>query len=226
MAFENLHVGFTRHGTEHRHVGVMLYDGTQLGFMAAAAELVEDHAADADLGVETLIAQYQRCDAARHAACVQHQYHGRIEQLGQRRIAVAAVQIQTVVESLVALDDVDVRAPCVVADGVNDFVVLHGVEIEVVAGASGGPAEPHGIDVVRPLLERLHHQAARAQGSTQSQRDSGLAGRLVGSGDEDLRHGYSQPVLTAKDAKEREGYKSDNRSWASRLLVCPKIAAL
>ena len=77
---------------DHRHVGVMLDDLAQLGFVARAAKIVENDAGDVDVAIERLVTEDQRRDAARHAARVDHQHHRQIEQHGQRGIAVAAVE--------------------------------------------------------------------------------------------------------------------------------------
>ena len=41
-------------------------------------------------------------------------------------------------------------------EGVADFVALHGVKIKIVTVVAGRTAQPHGVDVVRPFLERLY----------------------------------------------------------------------
>jgi hypothetical protein len=170
------------HGAQHLDVGVVLDHRAQLAFMAAAAQLVEDHAGNADVGVEGLVAQDQRGDAARHATRIEHQHHGRLYQLGERRIAVAAVEVQAIVEPLVALDEGHVGTLGVAAHHGQDLVPFHGLEVEVVAGASRGQAQPHGIDIVRAFLEGLDPDAARSEGGAQSQGDGGLPGGLVGGG--------------------------------------------
>src|SRR5512141_1365295 len=68
------------------------------------------------------------------------------------------------------------------------------VGIEVVAGPRRRQAEPHRVDVVGALLERLHHFAARAQGGAKADRYGGLARGLVRRGDEDAAHATSGPA--------------------------------
>jgi hypothetical protein len=48
VALDQGQFGILLHRADHRHVGVVLDHGAQLGFVAAAAEAVEDHAGDAD----------------------------------------------------------------------------------------------------------------------------------------------------------------------------------
>jgi hypothetical protein len=163
VAFGNLHAGVVLHRADHLDLGVVLDHRAQLRFVAAAAEVVEDDPGDADIRVERLVAEDQRRHPARHAARVDHQHHRRAQQLGQRRVAVAAVEIEPVVEPLVALDQADPRAACRAGELLLDLAARHHVEIEVVAGALRRHAEPQRIDVVRALLERLHRMAARVQ---------------------------------------------------------------
>jgi hypothetical protein len=107
VALDQGQVGILLHRADHRHVGVVLDHGAQLGLVAAAAEAVEDHAGDADIAVEGLVAEDQRRDAARHAARVEHQHHRQVEQARQRGVAVGAFEVESVVEALVALDQAD-----------------------------------------------------------------------------------------------------------------------
>ena len=188
MALGDLHAGVVLHRADHLDVGVMLDHRAQLGFMAAAAEVVEDDAGDANVAVECLITKNQRGHPARHAARVDHQHHRRAEQLGERRVAVAAVEIEAVVQTLVAFDQADARAGRGMRELLHDLVAPHHVEIEVVAGPLRRHAQPQRIDVVGPLLERLHRMAARVQGGAQAERQRGLAGGFMGGGNEDAGH--------------------------------------
>ena len=115
MALDQRQHRVVRHRAQHGHIGVVLDHRAQLGFVARAAELVQDHAGNPDARVEGLVPQDQRCDAACHAARVEHQHHRQVEQMGQRGVAVAAVQRQAVVQALVALDDADVRSGAMAA---------------------------------------------------------------------------------------------------------------
>ena len=144
------------HRAEHRHVRVVLDHRAQLGLVARAAELVEDHAGDADVRVEGLVAEDQRRDAARHAARVDHQHHRRAEHRRERGVAVAAVEVEPVVEALVALDQAERGALHALRELGAQLVRAAQVGIEVVARPPGGEPEPQRIDVVGALLEGLH----------------------------------------------------------------------
>ncbi|HEY3577797.1 MAG TPA: hypothetical protein VGK68_07390 [Gaiellaceae bacterium] len=52
-----------------------------------------------------------------------------------------------------------------------------------------------GIDEVGPDLERLHDQAAPAEGANQPERDAGLADAAVGAGDDDRAQGRASSLL-------------------------------
>ncbi len=207
MALDDAHARVVGHRADHGHVGVVLDHGAQLGLVAAAAQAVEDDAGDADVPVEGLVAEDQRRDAARHAARVEHQHHRQRQQVGQGGIAVGAVEVEAVVEALVALDQADVGVRAVARELGPDLVIRRQEEIEVAAGAAGGQAEPERIDVVRSLLERLHRESARPQRRGEADTDSGLAGRLVGGRNEEPVHrqapGTDDSAARAGDRRQR-----------------------
>jgi len=172
------------HGAQDRHVGVVLDHAAQPRFVTRAAEPVEDDAGDADVTIEGLIAEDERGDAAGHAAGVNDQHHRRPQQLRQGGVAVAAVQREAVVQPLVALDEGEIGAARAGDERPQDFAAPHEIKIKVVAVAPGGETQPHGVNIVGALLERLHREAAGAQGGGEPERDRGLAGRLVRGGDQ------------------------------------------
>ena len=120
---------------DHRNIGVVFDHGTQFALMARAAQLVQDDAGDPDIGIEGLVAKNQWRHPTRHAACVDDEDHGCSEQFGERSVAVAAIQIESVVQSLVALDDCNVCVPDVRGKGRKNLLVLHEEKIEIVAGS-------------------------------------------------------------------------------------------
>jgi hypothetical protein len=194
VALDQRQFGVFLHRAEHRDIGVMLDHGAQLGFVAAPAEAVEDHAGDADVAVEGLVAEDQRGDAARHAARIEHQDHRQVEQAGQRRIAVRAVEVESVVEALVAFDQADFGVMAVAGELGLQFAVGREEKVEVVAGAPGGDREPQRIDVVGPFLEGLHGACrlavlAGTQRRRESDADGGLARGLVRGRDQEAMHG-------------------------------------
>ena len=124
---------------QHRHVGVMLDHCPQLGLVARAAQAVEDHAGDADVALEGLVAEDQRRHPPRHAARVDDQHDRQAELARQRRVAVAAVERQAVVQALVAFDQAEVGSCGVAREAGLHGRLAHQVGVEVVAGAGRWP---------------------------------------------------------------------------------------
>jgi hypothetical protein len=205
--------GFVRQCAEHRHIGVVLDHGAQLGLVPAATHLVEYHPGDADALVEGLEAEDQRRDAACHATRVDDQQHGQAEHVRQRRIAVAAVQRHAVVQALVAFDDADVGAFGMPREGGGDLIAARQVGVEVEAVAPGGLGQPHRVDVVGPLLEGLHRQTLRTQGRTQADAERGLARGLVRGRNQQPCRVHAGPLASAfKATKSSCGMKSSTRT--------------
>ena len=203
MAFDDRQMRVVMNGAQHRHVGVVLDDHPQLCLVPAAAEIVEDHAGDPDVAVERLVAENQRRDAARHAARVDHEHHRQREHSRQRRVAVAAVEREAVVEALVALDERDVGVARVRRERRQDFIRIGEIRVEIAAGPPGRRGQPHRIDEIRPLLERLDNLPARGQRGAQADAHRRLARRLVGGRYEQagqrVRH-QSAPAPSGADA--------------------------
>ena len=187
MAFDDAETLVVMDRADHRHVGVVFDDGAQLGFVPAATKIVEYDPGDVDIAVERLITEDQRCDTSRHAACVDHQHHRQVEQFGQSGIAVAAVQRQTVVQTLVALDQIHFLA--VLRKSGDDVVVFHQVQIEIATGMSCGLAEPHRVDIIGAFFERLHDMAARSKRRAQAYADHGFPGGFMCCRDQHTVHG-------------------------------------
>ncbi len=188
MTFDNGESVIAMHRSQHRYVGVVLDDGAQLRLVPGTAQLIEDDAGDADLGVEGLVAQDQRGDATGHAARVDDQHHRGFEQGGERRVAVAAVEAQAVVQTFVAFDQGDISAAGTRREAAQDFVAPHEIEIEVVTIAPGGQGQPHGIDEIGAFLEWLDDVTAGAQGGAQADAQRGFARGFMSGGDEQTIH--------------------------------------
>ncbi len=199
MTFHDAQALVVLHRAEHRNAGVVGDHGAQLGFVARTPELIQDHAGDADVPVERLVAEDERRDTARHPARVDHQHHRCADQRGERGVAVAAVKVESVVQALVALDDAERGTLHAPRDLGADLLRAAQVGVEVVAGPPGGEPQPQGINVVGPLLERLHRFAPRSQGGAQPDAHRGLARGLVGRGDEKTVHAVAE--LTSLSAR-------------------------
>ncbi len=163
--------------TDYRHIRVVLDDAAQLGFVPAAAKIIENDTGNIDVAVECLVSEDQRGDPARHAARIDHQEHRQVQQFRQGCIAVAAIQCETVVQTLVTLDQIHFRA--VTREGVDDVVAFHQVQVEVATGAPRCLAKPHRVDVIGAFLEWLDRVPAFAQRGAQAYADHRFSGRLV-----------------------------------------------
>ena len=192
MTFGDAQLGIAPDGPEDRDVGEALDGGPQLGFVAVIGDVVEDDATDRQIGVEGLVADQQRRDAARHPGAVDDQNDRRSEELGHGGVAVAALDVGSVEQAVVALDDRDVAVGAAAREQGADLVIGLGVEIEVEAGPAGGRGKPHGVDVVRPLLEGLRRQTTAAQGGAEAERYGRLARGFVGCRNEEVGHGGSE----------------------------------
>ena len=179
VAFDDRHALVLVHGAQHRHVGVMLDHGAQLGFVARAAQPVQYHARDANFAVEGLVAQDQRRDAAGHAARIDHQHHRRAQQRGDARHCCCCPRGRGRRTVPCCLPRRRSIAPCMRRANSCAVPARRSGKIEVVARPPGRQAEPQRVDVVGPLLERLHRLAARAQGGAQADAYRRLARRLM-----------------------------------------------
>ena len=179
MALHDRQFRVTFNRAQDRHIGVVLDDGAQLGLMTRSTQLIQDDPGDAQLGIKGLIAEDQRCDAARHPLRVEHEDDREIEQMRQGSIAVAAIDGQAVIQTLVAFDQRYVRYPGGKVEATENLLLGHEVQVEIEASPTAGLTEPHRVDVIRSLLERLNNSALGAQGGAQTRRDDGLARRFV-----------------------------------------------
>ena len=76
----------------------------------------------------------------------------------QRCVAVAAVQRQTIVQTLIAFNNTDVGQSRMAREASGDFVGGGKKRIKVEAVAPTGLGQPHGINVVGALLKWLNGQ--------------------------------------------------------------------
>ncbi len=218
---------------EHGDVAIALDRGDQLALVPRPRDLVDDDAGDPHRRVEHAIAHQQRRDAARDALGIDHQHHRRADQLGQRRVAVAAFEIDAVVQPLVAFDQRHIDATRPRRDHRRDLRAVLRIEIEVEARPPRRAAEPHRVDVVGALLERLHGKAAFRQRPADADRHGRLARRLVRGGDQDAgswngcAHDSTAPVTGALVRRTmptvKVGYDSSQASSARGPVAMLKV---
>ena len=155
-------LGGTADCTEHRDVRIGLHRVHELRLMALPADLVQDEPSDPHLGVEIAVAAEQWSDSAGDAPGIHDENDRRREQLRKGGIAVGAVDRHAIVQPLVPLDEGKTRAFAAPRELLADLAPPHRVEVEVAAAPTRRHGQPHRIDVVRTLLERLHQETARA----------------------------------------------------------------
>ena len=153
----------------------MLDHSPKFVLMATAANLVQNDTGDAHARIERLVTQDQRCNATRHAPGIDDQDNGQAQQRRQCGVAVGAIECQTVIQALIAFDDADVGLRRQAGVAGLYLCSRAQVGIEVKAGATTRPAEPHGVDVVWPFLESLNHLSTTDQCRAQPDADRGLA---------------------------------------------------
>ena len=177
-----------RHDAQHRQVGVALHRLADNGFVPGRGDLVEDHAGETQARVECLAAEHQRGHGAGGLGAVDHQEHRQVEQQSQFRGGVLARHAHPVVEAAIALDHGKGAVLQVRLEGGDHGLGRHQVGIEVVAGPARSLAQPAGVDVVRPLLERDHAAPPFGQGADQAHRDHGLARPAAQAGEHHALH--------------------------------------
>ena len=140
VTFNNAETVIVLQRADDRYLRVMLDHGAQFGFMPGSAQLVENNPGDPDLGIEGLIAQDQGGDAARHSARINDEHNRGFQQARQGGVAVTAVEVQAVIQSLVALDQADVGVAGMDGEGIQDLIPSHQIEVQVMAIALAGEA--------------------------------------------------------------------------------------
>lgn len=179
MAFHDAHGPGSLHRAQHRNAGIMGDHLAQFLFVPRTADLVEDHPGDAQASVEIAIAQQKRGDAAGHARGIDHQHHRRIQPMGQTGGGIGALEVDSVEQALVALDQAEIGVQAGAVEQGADFLGRLGVEIQVAALPPAGGAQPQRVDIIGALLERLHPQSPCRQGGGQADAHRGLARRFM-----------------------------------------------
>ena len=104
----------------------------------------------------------------------------------------------------------------VAAESRDDLVVRREPRIEVAAAPARGRGEPHRIDEVRALLERLDGPAARGQRRREADADRGLARRLVRRRDEEAERRFGGDHRATGAAAGAAGRSSCGRKRSTR----------
>ena len=153
----DLDLAFAIDQAQDGEIRVVLNDPAQVAFVAVAANPVKDDPGDIQGRIEGLVAEQQGRHAPGHTLGIHDQDDRCLELLGQFRVAVAALEIHGIEEARRCPRSTPTSAPPISArEGLADLVPGHGVEIQIQASIARRLAEPEGVDIVRPLLERLN----------------------------------------------------------------------
>ena len=188
VPFGHLNIVVARYRPENAEIGVLANHRAHLGFVTRPGHLVEDDTRVAQLRVEIPVTEQQRRNAATGSTAVHHQYDRKIQQSRHRRIAVGAIHRQAVEQPHVALYQGDIAVPTQVLEKGQDVFATRGKEIQVVAILSAGLSKPDRVNVIGTFLEGPDLQASVANRLGESDRQRGLAGRLVCGGDVEGGH--------------------------------------
>ena len=153
-----------------------------------AAHAVEDHAGDAQVGVELLVAQDLGGHAAGHLAGIGDQDHRSVQQLGQLSRGAILVQRGVAVEDAHdTLDHGDVRRAGRPVEQLGDHRMGQHPGVQVPRRHATGDGVIRGVDVVGAGLEGLDPQTTAGQGAHDAAGDGGLADAGANAGDYDGR---------------------------------------
>ncbi len=182
--------------------------------MPLAADLVEDHAGNADIGMMPLQPLQQRRRRRADAFRAQHQHDWQLRQrrdLRRRARCEISVAGGAVEQAHHAFDDQQLRIMRGLPHQMRQRRRPHRPAIEIEARPPGRARMELRIDIVRPHLARRHRDAAPLQQREQRQRDRGLATAGRRGGDDEALGGHCAlclpqhrtplPPLRGKDAE-------------------------
>ena len=121
--------------------------------MPRSPEVVEYDPRDIYVAIECLITKNQGSDSTSHATRIDHKEHREVQQDGKCGIAVTAIQRQTIIKSLVALDQVNLRTVAIEVG--DDLVALRAYLTDI-----GIPRTATGILRQLPVLALVEGTSA------------------------------------------------------------------
>lgn len=158
MALGQLELLFPGQDAYNGQLRIALDGSAKLGLVTGSGNTVQDNARNVHLWIENAISEEQRSDASRHSLGINDQDNWRTDELGKRRVTIAAFQIDTIVEAHIGLNEREVRVCRLCGQHIANLGCGLGVEIKIVGGPPGGTGMPHRINVVWTLLEGLYLQ--------------------------------------------------------------------
>jgi len=111
-----------------------------------------------------------------------------LELHSKRRITIAAIKIEAIVKAFITLDKTHIRAHQGTGKIIIDLLFRHGKKVKIHTGTATGSGKPKWVYVIRAFFVGLDLQSTLPQSSGQTDCNGCLAGRLIGSGDEEMAH--------------------------------------
>ena len=168
-------------GNAHR-----LQRAAEHGFVARTADLVQDDAADTNVGREARETSDERRNRARHARRIDDEDDGQAEVLRQIRRGSAPIGWGAVEQAHRAFDQHQVIAPCEAFDPVG----RHRPSVEVQARLACGGLVKAGVDIVGAGFAAAHGNALARQSPQDAECNRGFA-RTGGRSREDQTCGHA-----------------------------------
>ena len=162
------------------YVGVAFQRSAQFCFVARAGDAVQDDALYVHIRIEGLVTQNKRHKPARDTLGIQNKNNGCAQKFGQSRVAVAPFRIKSVIKALIAFDQGKVGVVRVTREQPGYLVIALRIVVEIVARPASCPSQPHRIDIIRALFERLDCEATLGECRQEAGGNAGLAGGFVG----------------------------------------------
>lgn len=178
----------SRQRAENRNATMLLDGAAQLVLMPSPRDVIQNHPGNRRSWLELLIAKHQSRRTATHTRGADYKKYRRSERARESSGAAGAlscfvIRNRTVIEAVIAFDQGKIRG-CPLDEGLQKCVGRgHEEGVERAAGAAGRSSQPGRVNVVRPLLERLHREAAARERRGQTERDGRLAAASVRRGD-------------------------------------------
>ena len=143
--------------------------------MSFATGHVSDDAGDSYRLVEYLVADQQGCDAAHRATRIDHHDHWTVQGFCQCGIAIAAIEIESVMQALVTFNQANLCVLAAVTIIVDGFLFAGDIKIEVITGLASRHSKPDRIDIVRTFFKWLNHETSFNESRAQADTERGFA---------------------------------------------------
>ena len=191
------------------HLHALQHVGQQLP-VPGAADLVEHHAGDAQLGIVIAESAHDGAEGGGLTTGIQHQHHRQVQQAGHVGRASGCTAADAIEEPHHPFHEGQLRGTAVTVKGLANPGFSAEIEIEVATGLPRGLAEQLGIEIVRSHLEGLDPASVLLGPAQQRQAQQGFAA-ATGWCSDDSGHG--------SDADQPSSLAASGAAAASRGLV-------